>query len=116
MSNIVGYTNNHNWSGLEFPVAINKINEFEKNNDIAVNVLGVKGKRIYICRKSKHYDRKNVVNLLLITDGKKRHYTAIKSLSRLLGDCNSKHWHKQHFCLNCLQGFHSEECRDNHLK
>ena len=32
------YTNNYNWSELEFPVAINKINEFEKNNVIAVNV------------------------------------------------------------------------------
>ena len=41
-------------------MAINKINEFEKNDDIAVNVLGVKGQRIYICRNS---DRKNVVNI-----------------------------------------------------
>ena len=57
VSNIVGSTNNYNWSGLEFPVAINKINEFKKNsNDIAVNVLGVKEQRIHICRKSKHYD------------------------------------------------------------
>ena len=40
VSNIVRYTNNYNWSGLEFLVAINKISEFEKNNDIAVNVLG----------------------------------------------------------------------------
>ena len=46
----------------------------------------------------------------------KRHYTAIKSLSRLLGDSNSKRGHKQHFCLNCLQGFHSEESRDNHFE
>ena len=52
MSNIVGYTNNYNWSGLEFPVAINKISEFEKNNDIVVNVLGVKEQRIYICKNS----------------------------------------------------------------
>ena len=38
-------------------MAINKINEFEKNNnDIAVNVLGIKGERIYICRKLKYYD------------------------------------------------------------
>ena len=56
VSNIVGYINNCNWSGLEFPVAINKINEFENNNDIAVNVLDVKEQRIYICRNSKHYD------------------------------------------------------------
>ena len=46
LPNIVGYTNNYNWSGLEFPVAIKKISEFEKNNEIAVNVLGVKEQRI----------------------------------------------------------------------
>ena len=73
-------------------MAFNTINEFEKkNNDIAVNVLGIKGQRIYICRNSKHYNRKNIVNLLLITDGEKKHYTAIKSLTRLLRSSNSKH-------------------------
>ena len=107
-SNIMRY-DNYNWSGLEFPVAINKINEFGKNNDIAVNALGVKEQRIYICRNSKHYDQKNIVNLLLITDGEKRHYTAIKSLTRLLASSNSKHKRKQHFCLNCLQGFSVEK-------
>ena len=95
---------------------INKISEFEKNNDIAVNVLGVKRQRIYICRNSKHYDRKNVVNLLLITDGEKRHYKVIKSLTRLLASSNSKHKRKQHFCLNCLQGFSLEESRDKHYE
>ena len=45
VSNIIGYANNYNLSGLEFLVAINKISEFEKNNnDIAVYILGVKGK------------------------------------------------------------------------
>ena len=53
---------------------------------------------------------------MLIDDGERRHYTAIKSLSRLLGDSNSKHGHKQHFCLNCLQGFHSETSRDKHFE
>ena len=116
VSNIVGCTNNYNWSGLEFSMAINKINEFEKNNDIAVIVLGVRGQRVYICRNSKHYDRKNVVNLLLIDDGEKRHYTAIKSFTRPLASNNSKHKHKQHFCLNCLQGFSLEESRDKHFE
>ena len=67
VSNLAGYTNNYDWSRLEFPVAINEIDKLEKNNNgIAVYVLAVKGQRIYICRKSKHYDRKNVVVLLLI--------------------------------------------------
>ena len=30
ISNIMRHCNNYNWSGLEFPVAINKINEIEK--------------------------------------------------------------------------------------
>ena len=53
---------------------------------------------------------------MLIVDWEKRHYTAIKSLSRFLGSSNSKHKHKQHFCLNRLQGFHSEENKDNHFE
>ena len=87
ISNIMRYTNNYNWSRLEFPVATNKINEFEKNNNISVDVLGVKGQKPYICRTSKYNDRKNV-DLLLIVDGEKRHYTAIKSRSRLLESSN----------------------------
>ena len=35
---------------------------------------------------------------------------------RLLGSSNSKHGRKQNFCLNCLQGFHSEESRDKHFE
>ena len=40
----------------------------------------------------------------------------IKSLSRLSVGSNSKHGHKKHFCMNCLQGFHSEESEDKHFK
>ena len=61
ISNIMRYTNNYNWSGLEFPVAINKINKFEKNNNISVNVLGVKGQMPYICRKLKYNNRKKLL-------------------------------------------------------
>ena len=116
ISNIMMYTDNYDCSGLEFPVAINKIDKFEKNNNIVVNVLGIKEQKPYICKKSKYNNRKKVVNLLLIVDGEKRHYTAIKSKSRLFGSSDSKRKHKQHFCLNCLQGFHSEESRNNHFE
>ena len=42
------------------------------------------------------------------------HYTATKSLSRLLFSKNSNTKHKQHFCMNCLQGFMKESSRDQH--
>ena len=54
------------------------------------------------------------MNLLLVCDGDKSHYTAVKSLSRLLRSSNSEHKAKQHFCMNCLQGFSQEKARDDH--
>ena len=45
-----------------------------------------------------------------------RHYVAIKNLSRLLRSSNSEHHNKHYFCLNCLQGFHSEESRNKHFE
>ena len=42
------------------------------------------------------------------------HYTAIKSLSRLLSSKNSNTKCKQHFCMNCLQGFTQDSSRDQH--
>ena len=115
VSNLKEFADNYNWSGLEFPVAINKIGIFKKKNDVSVMVLALKGPEVYIARKSEHKSSKDV-KLLLITNGKCRHYTAIKSLGRLLRSRNSKHVHKQYFCLNCLQGFHSELSRDKHYE
>ena len=106
---------NYNWDGLEFPMPVNKIDKFEKhNNEIAINVLTYYND-ICTLYRSKHNNERKQVNLLLICDGNKFHYTAIKNLSRLLSCSNSKHNGEQHFCINCLQGFHSEESRDKHF-
>ena len=102
-----------NWSGLEFPIAFNKIDVFEKKNDISVTVLAPKGPEVYVARKSELKASKDV-KLLLITNGGKIHHKPIKSLSRLLGSRNTRHKCKQYFCLNCLQGFHSEASKDKH--
>ena len=63
-------------------MAVDKIDKFEKNNpDSAVNVLMYENGEISILRKSKHYNRKHIANLLMICDGKNKHYTAIKNMS-----------------------------------
>ena len=51
---------------------------------------------------------------MLISEDDKWHYTAIKSLSRLLAGKNSKQKVKQYFCNNCLQGFTLELSRNEH--
>ena len=59
---------------------------------------------------------KKQVNLLMIVDGEKRYYTAIKSISRLLKSLNATHKGAYHFCMNCLNGFRTASARDKHYE
>ena len=112
------YENQHNWKGLEFPVSIKKIDKFKKNNPgIAVNVSfsnkKSQKKNIYtVCRSGRNAKCKKQVNLLMIVNGEKRHYTAIKNISRLLSKLNGKTQHAYHYCMNCLNGFRTGSARD----
>ena len=121
--NLRKFTDNYDWSGLEFPDSIKDIGKFETRNSISVNVLAVEGRDIYIHRKgwkmmgpagagSRRDLMGREINLLMVCENGINHYTAIKSLSRLLKSSNTKHKCKQHFCMNCLQGFMQESSRD----
>ena len=112
------YENQYNWKGVEFPVSIKKIDKFEKNNpDIAVNMLFSNKKNIYTAHRSKHNMKcKKQVNLLMIVDGENRHYTAIKSMSRLLKSLNATQIGAYHFCMNSLNGFWIESAKDKHYE
>ena len=106
------YENRYNWKGLEFPVSIKKIDKFEKNNPgIPVNVLFSKKKsqNIYTAHRSElNVKCKKQVNLLMIVDGQKRHYTVIKNISRLLSKLNGKTKRAYHYCMICLNDFRTE--------
>ena len=89
VSNLIKFSNDYDWSGLEFPVSTKDIGLFEIRNNVSINVLSVDGRKIYIHRKGWWTVRK--VDLLLISENGINHFTAIKSLSRLLSSSNSKH-------------------------
>ena len=112
ISNLIKFSNNHNWSGLGFPVSTKDIWLFEINNNVSNNVLAVEGREIYIHRKGQRTRPK--IDLLLVSENGINHYTAIKSLSRLHSSSNSNTKRKQHFCTNCLQAFMKELSRDQH--
>ena len=120
MSRLRPYEKQYNWKGLEFPVSVKKIDKFEKNNPgIAVYVLfsNNKNQNIYTARRSEcNVKCKNQVNLLMLVDGEKRHYTTIKSISRLLSKLNGKTRRAYHFCMNCLNGFWKASARDKHYE
>ena len=95
VSNLRKFMDNYNWSGLEFPVSIKDIGKFETRNNISVNVLVVEGRDVYIHRKGQRMGQE--INLLMVSEDGIWHYTAIKSLSRLLSSKNSDTKCKQHF-------------------
>ena len=122
MSKLKRFESEYDWPDVEYPFATRYIGKFEKNNKISVNILAVEGERIYILRKLK-YDYRNV-NLMLITGENsfpdemwkhnRKHYIAIKSLSRLLTKANTKHNGNQHHCTNCLHRFPMEISKNEH--
>ena len=64
--------------------------------------------------KSKYnLKRENQVILLLITDGKKWHYSAVKKLSTLLKGITSKH-NGDFYCLHCFQSYTAENKLKKH--
>ena len=113
ISKLKRFEKHFDWYGIRFPVSVKDIKKFEFRNQISINVLAIEDKQIYICRKGGNY--KHIINLMLITENNRKHYVAIKSLSRLLSSQNTKHKGNKNFCMNCLQGFNEESSRDEHL-
>ena len=101
------YEDQYNWNGLKFPLAIQKIGKFEKiNPGTTVNVLFNEKESIYTARRSELNGKcSKQVKLLMVVDGEKRHYTAIKNISRLLSKLNGKTQHAYHYCMKCSTVF-----------
>ncbi|XP_065681557.1 uncharacterized protein LOC136095205 [Hydra vulgaris] len=103
-----------NWEKIKFPVSLQQITQFEKNNQgISVNVFGYENS-VYPLRISNEKNRQHQIDLLLISNDETNHYCLIKSLSRLLSSQLSNHNGKKHFCRNCLLGFNTEESLSIH--
>ena len=74
----------YNWEIIEFPAGIKDWKKFVRNNKtIALNILFVphNEKTINLAYKSRYnHKRENQVVLLMITNGEKWHYIALKSV------------------------------------
>ena len=106
-----------NWEGLNFPVELSQITHFEKLNEISVNVYGYEKGIVYPLRASKaEYSQGVHVNLLLISEDKKKHYCLIKNMSRLLSSQISKKKTIKFYCPRCLNSFGRQDLLDKHLE
>ncbi|CAH0562755.1 unnamed protein product [Brassicogethes aeneus] len=109
--------------GMQWPMTMKQIPNFEKQNDVSINVYILEKEKskftvlpTYLTKIKK--DRH--VNLLLIQDSynedapTKYHFIWIKSMSRLFSSQLSKHNGCKFFCDRCLHYFISQEKLDKH--
>ena len=95
ISKLKPYINDYNWCGLEFPAKPWDCTKFEQNNSsIALNILfvpnGIKDIRLAYKSKCNGKPEERVI-LLMIGDGEKWYYLAVKKLPRLLRRISSNH-------------------------
>ena len=104
-----------NFTGIEFPVSLKDIDNFEKNNpEIKVNVFRYE-KSVHKLRLNKA-DPQNAIDLLFITNEENQHYCWIKNFSRLVRAQVTKHKSAAYFCRRCLNKFASPEKLSEHIE
>ena len=113
------FISQYGWKNIDFPVTLKDWKKFESNNkSIALNVLFVlyNTKQIKLAYKSKdNHKRNNKLILLMITDGKKWHSLAVKSLSALFREITSNN-NGDFYCLNCFHSYRTKEKLKKHEK
>jgi len=110
------FMNEHDVTGIKFPMSLDDISSFEDLNGRGVNVLGWKKKYgFYTERRSPKDKFPKVTNLLRITDHNLNfHYILITNLPRLL--CVAKNSHMHFVCLGCHTLKASQGSLDEHKK
>ena len=119
-----------NFEGIDFPVTIDQISKFEKQNPgISVTVIGIeeeykkiKGKSVkqscLFPKKVPDQELEKHIVLLYWEQNEQYHYAWVKNFNRLLSRTKSHH-EQTFFCQRCLQGFirpdllikHKEICK-----
>ena len=106
------YVEKLDYSGVEFPVGVKHYNKIEKQNSVNISVFGYENKEPYpiYVSKEKYEDH---MELLLITKNENKHYVLIKDFNKFMYN-QTKHEHRKHFCMHCLQCFSSDRVLNNH--
>ena len=106
------YVDKLDYSNIDFPVSVKHYNKIEKQNSINISVFGYENKEPYpiYVSKEKYEDH---MELLLVTKNENKHYVLIKDFNKFMYN-QTKHEHRKHFCMHCLQCFSSDRVLNNH--
>jgi len=108
------YEQTLNTTNLNFPLALKDIFKFEfLKPSISVNVLSLDDNDFCIEYCSPERNRPHQVNVLLLSQGDKKHYVCIINIPRMVGN-RTKHEHATFVCNGCLHPFSSKDILDRH--
>ena len=115
------YENSLNTKGITFPISKNDINKFENlNPDLpGINIFYLDEKDCIVPGREimKGKDCKNTIDLFLIEEDGKSHYTLVKNFNRLVRSQITKSNNKKLFiCKRCFWHFSKEELLDKHIE
>ena len=117
ISKIKPFIDQYNWKEINFPSLKKDWKKFELNNkSIALNILFIPHnteKRRHVYKSQYNLKRENQGILLMITDDKKWHYLAVKSLSAFLKGITSNH-NEDFYCSNFFYSFRTENKLKKH--
>ena len=100
-----------NFDGIEFPVSIDKIGKFERQNNISINVFAFEDVLFPRHITNERFDTH--VDLLLYSQGASRHYCLIKDLNKFLYDQNRRKARMYYFPY-FLHGFIRQDLLKDH--
>ena len=102
------------WSGCEFPMAVDKIKFFEKRNDVSINVFGWDGSvfPLKVVREEKPFH----VDLIWLKKDFQTHFCLVKNFSRLASSqvLLGKGKKERFFCKRCLNSFPQKDSLEKH--
>ena len=108
-----------NTKGITFPTKLKDIINFEKLNPNlpGINVFSVDDKKTIYPLRMAERDCKNTIDLFLIEEDGKSHYTLIKNFSRLIrSQLTSRHNEKIQICKRCFSHYTKPELLDKHIE
>ena len=108
------FIDQYNWKDVPSRSKQKSLNKTMRQLFLIFLCLPYNTKEIRVAYKSKHnFKRESQVILLMITDGEKWHYLAVKNLRRLLRGITSNH-NGDFYCLNCFHSYSTENRLKKH--
>ena len=104
--------NDLDYQNITFAVSKKDDSKIEKKNDICINIFCYENYLVYLVHVSDKIFE-DCIDLLLITDQNKLHYTYIKDFNRCIYN-KAKNKNRKHFFRYCLQFLSSEKVKIEH--